>query len=607
MKGIFLFLSIFFTGFLNNDVITTADENDLLPYYENENIIVVGEEKYKSGVDFQKDLFVYNEDYHYYIKKVIMINEMDYLIIGGIDIGYYPYRGEDLEIFPYVAYYENESLKWEKIYKDFGYGTFNDAVCDEDITIIGEYDLKFLNTYVKSLTILKLNKDGSLKDKRTLVGNRNSYGKHIFKNNGYYYFVGYTYANSDDYLSTDGNNCDIVVGKVSINDFKDYDVSLHGNDDDNYLYEARMMNNNIYIYMKFGQTGYFTSDSNQAFRAILKIDERLEYQDYLDLSSYRLKELNKLVVYQNRLLLIGNNYSDKSLSYITIDDSLKNIKNGEIKVSNDASVFHDFVIDCEKQMVISCDLINSQGKYIKNIVFDGFSKNFESTYQNKYGNLLGTKFINNIIYLSGVEDDRRQIPFISSFLNVKFTEDTVSMNGVYLLGKSINSLSNEEIFGEYTMLCEFKQNDYIFVLPITKKIDPIVNVTNREIYDLNYQLFFNGKGILNNQEIENGYQIKETGFYTLEVQGKDESIFFNFEIRNESIDLNESNDLLIATASKNIKVDDSIIENVEKKNLNVSPLKSDYTGYEYYIVGTFLVVGIGTGLLFPIRLKRKSK
>ena len=46
---------------------------------------------------------------------------------------------------------------------------------------------------------------------------------------------------------------------------------------------------------------------------------------------------------------------------------------------------------------------------------------------------------------------------------------------------------------------------------------------------------FNGKGVLNNYQIENGYMILKPGSYPLEVIGKDEESYkLNFEVQERN-------------------------------------------------------------------------
>ena len=608
MKKLLLILLILSLPSITNNeikqtVITTADEEDGEEYYnEDVEIIKVDKEKYHEGVEFSKDFFILNQNFDYNVEKVLSVNEHDYYIIGSIYNGNHPYETENLQEFPYIAYYENETLLWEKILDDWGYGKIRDAIIDDDYLVItGNYEMK---TTKNMIVVAKFSQNGGLKDKIDFYGNGNSYGYRVFDYQDKYYFIGTTYANDGHFLSNDGNNLDIVAGFVSKDNFNEYQLNLYGNNGNNIFYDAQMLDGKLYAYLRFCGEGYFSSPLGKDFQAILVIDEFLEYTDYLSIEEYPIKELSKMKISDDKLVIISNNYWDYSLLFTTFDKELNFIGSRKINVCSDNSRFTNFKISFSDYITIALDIKNGN-KYYKQINILNY--NLENIYSRRINSFSGDKItdvylINRLVYIGGSHSKGSIFsPYLESYVNIKIEETAISLNGIYVAGKALAPEKELMDFGTYERLYEFSCGDYTFVIPIIKEIPLIVNIDNKGVYDINVPLYFNGSGYLNNERIESGYCCPNEGTYLLEIIGNNEKSYLTFSVRKMAIDIGDITDELAVDIKFYGETEDT--SSGEKTTLNLVSPKAVDDDYNIYISLVLGLLGIAIGFFLPFRRK----
>ncbi len=78
---------------------------------------------------------------------------------------------------------------------------------------------------------------------------------------------------------------------------------------------------------------------------------------------------------------------------------------------------------------------------------------------------------------------------------------------------------NENMYGNYRLICAFSIEEITLLYYIEHLVAEDFNVRINEVYDIGYELSFNGIGYLNGKKIENGYIVNGEGNYTLEVYG----------------------------------------------------------------------------------------
>lgn len=134
-------------------------------------------------------------------------------------------------------------------------------------------------------------------------------------------------------------------------------------------------------------------------------------------------------------------------------------------------------------------------------------------------------------------------------------------------------------FGTYDARYYFVNDEIEYIYTEQIIIKPYCNIKNKEIYDTNVKINFNGIATLNHQKIESGYEITKPGSYALELKGKDEEIFkIEFEVKNisnreiindssipeiETIEKTELKEAKKATIEESINVND-----IKKKTKN---------------------------------------
>ena len=94
---------------------------------------------------------------------------------------------------------------------------------------------------------------------------------------------------------------------------------------------------------------------------------------------------------------------------------------------------------------------------------------------------------------------------------------------------------NRSVFGVYDLILDYG----LIKINCSVSINKRVNISNNCIYPKGINLVFSGKGYLNGNEIYNNHYINEEGKYELKLVGKDETNYYNFEVRDMLISYSE--------------------------------------------------------------------
>lgn len=150
------------------------------------------------------------------------------------------------------------------------------------------------------------------------------------------------------------------------------------------------------------------------------------------------------------------------------------------------------------------------------------------------------------VFLKNYEDIYKVVFFDNSNENRVFNFERNELDNIenYLIALpvklNLNQLIyeddfNRSVFGVYDLILDYGLVKINCSISINKR----VNISNNCIYPKGINLVFSGKGYLNGNEIYNNHYINEEGEYELKLVGKDETNYYNFEVRDMLISYSE--------------------------------------------------------------------
>lgn len=590
---------------------------------KSKNVIVSDKEKLLKGLDYSNKNRIQLTD-NINIIKVLFVSEGEFFVIGRINNGYYPYQTQDDPCFAYLAYYFNNILQWDKIIKENRYGSLSD-ICETEkgVAVIGNYDSYTENS---NIIILEFSYTGQILFEKELSGSLNDYGRKIFYDSNYLYFVGSTDSNDGDFLRNDTNNHDIIVGKLNLKN-RESELTFIGNDGDDIYYDAIFYHDKIYIYLKFCGQGYFTHRGLETdFRSIIYIDTRLELGSWVSLENYKFVSSEKLLFFNNEIALAIHDTQKNNLEFLIYSESLdfKKIKSLVLDDSAYRIINYAFIKN-ENSLIAVCNVRDSENKEynIINFLNDDYLITKKAKYQADYYSFQ---------IIGGFVDDYHQLFFcnwnqmnnyfdIINYLKFQIQETTKQddeyinyeylflINGKTARSKIVNSDIPTKPYGYYSNLYYLYQGDIKLYLPVKRYYPLKINIRNKENYDVGLQLKFNGQGYLNDESIPNDYKINAEGKYVLEIMGSgDEKKVYHFSISKLSEDLPSRNNEINHIYFYDAKMHN--LPNQKEKNLNIVPLQNKINEKVnptiIYLTGA-LSIGILGGLLLPKKMWRWKK
>lgn len=150
------------------------------------------------------------------------------------------------------------------------------------------------------------------------------------------------------------------------------------------------------------------------------------------------------------------------------------------------------------------------------------------------------------VFLKNYEDIYKVVFFDNSNENRVFNFERNELDNIenYLIALpvklNLNQLIyeddfNRSVFGVYDLILDYG----LIKINCSVSINKRVNISNNCIYPKGINLVFSGKGYLNGNEIYNNHYINEEGEYELKLVGKDETNYYNFEVRDMLISYSE--------------------------------------------------------------------
>lgn len=585
-----------------------------LSFYSKD-VKIVSLKDLENGLTISKEKEV-KYDPNFKLYKIIYVNNNEYFLLGSIDLKTYPYPTQDDALFPYVAYYKNNTLVWSRILKSNRYGKVVDGILTEyGIAIIGDYDSLYQekNVFLEIITFNNI-----VIFSKELSGSKNDYAKSIHYYNNFLYFTGVSESKDLDFCSETIIGYDVFVGKVNLQNTI-FEIIMFGNMENDNLYTVIFDKANFYLLCCLRGEGRFYNNLGHSkdFITIVAIDYQFELYDYEVVNFYNSENHDKLIftgdyiIYSyltnNSGILITKVY-DKSLFLRKVEDvnlKVNNIKIHTYEMINvDNNIFLYLFINHQNKFKEISIILSNDLEELSYQMMDAIIK--EITYINQFKGMIR-------IVKRDEENAKLTVVDLFSLKLEKSIIDTsdylkndyqVYFNGRLLPKEEINK-TQKTYFGKYTDLYRVKVEDVEIVIPVEVYLYPKINVTNNEIYDEGLTLKFNGKGYLNDIEISNNYKINEPGKYTLEVIGlNNEKKIINFTVKKIALDYSILDDQIFNEYTKhqnNHFPKDSININYYDRSVE------EIDGTAVTIVLSMFTIGVLIGFFVPLNIIKRWK
>lgn len=603
-----------------NNVNWKTEGEGSISYFQNNNQVlntkdvkITSLEKLKNGYDV---LIMTTNNYNpsVDISRVVTVDENSYFVLGRIETGYYPYDTMDEKMFPYLAYYKNNILQWEKIVKENRYGNLTSAVVINDkIAVYGYYDSLSLGRNV-FVNIFDFNKEITFE--KELLGSGNDVSDEVYYSNNKLIITGVTNSIDLDFYSLESSEYDVFIGSIHLatNHLK---VTKIGNKGIDNLISSTFYNDKLYLLIYFRGEGYFNPGFNPTNnKAIVVIDQYLEMEDWRTLNIPLTSLVNKVNYFDNKIIVSYTSIDNKLYFYI-LSSHLDFERSTQI-ILKDVKDINEYKIISEDNIYLIIKARNQAEQTTLNFYFldsNYLVTNSSSFIQNYYSSLThvfnyDTK-IN--VYLKTFNNYNLNI---YSYSNIVIKENKVNTNkyriddyDIYLNNKIIpkykisnNAPSNAYGYYEEKMLGRLE--DFEIVIPVNYYYFPLINIIHKDIYDLGVELSFNGTGYLNDELIKTKYKVREAGKYVLEVVGSfNEKKVIHFEVKSLSYNQETSENFPSYTFEfttleqyPNLKVE--YIHDVEERK--------QVDSKSIIITSLFLSLGLGGGLFIPLEFWRKK-
>lgn len=136
------------------------------------------------------------------------------------------------------------------------------------------------------------------------------------------------------------------------------------------------------------------------------------------------------------------------------------------------------------------------------------------------------------------------------------------------ISSTIDNLETD-VYGIKKVCSVFKTSKLDLVYSIDINILLISNIKEGEVFDLNTKVYFNGVGYLNNELIENEYELTKEGNYVLKVKGNSDTYsYISFSVKSNSSDIKEK--ITVSPYVSNIQISKEIIEDTKLESVSTS-------------------------------------
>ena len=538
----------------------------------------------------------YGERYTY---NKIMFSDDFFLLAGSYRSGR---LNEDLNVrgySPYISYNVGEEMIWDREFYEYGIGEML-SVCYDDS---GVYGVGYTYDYHENINmvIVKMSYEGRKVGGLKIETDNETKGYEICILDDYLFVIGFSYATNLLSYKTLNNKGTIFVMKLSL-DLEILDTYYFGYVGGYNEYISATYNNELmYINCYLDRGDYYKEGY-----AVIRVNSHL---DEVGIDYYENNNYEMIKCFDG----VGLIKYDKKTNFLELRkyDWLFNYKGSyfyEIpKINSEVINFKtNSFLDCGNNLVVGFNITRNYKNYFSFGIIDKDYKlisKFE--YEKDNINYIDSiHFSNNEMFVFDRKTNNQYF-HVSKIKYINKIEDNLYYNGLSC-EKEIETC-NDTYFGTYVLNVYYRYKDEEFKTTYTKIIEPDFSVSNGSIYDINHLLTFNGKGYLNNNEIDNGYVITEPGVYTLKVIGNNGEIrlvSFSVEELCTKLDIvNNDNDFVqIESVAKKSESSKNKVSLYEDSSLITVDNKTNYIILIIIISVTCFIVG----LFIPLFKKGKK-
>jgi len=549
------------------------------------------------------------------LTKIIYVSNDEYFLIGDIDTKYYPYQTQDKTTFPYVAYYKNDILMWERILKNDRYGVVVDGILTNyGLALLWEYDSVYQG---RNIFITLISLDNIILLEKEIYGSLEEYANNIFFYDNYLYFTGISNSKDYDFYNETSSGYDLFVGKIDLST-KDVEIKLFGNSESDSLFCSYFYNNMIYLFSGIRGNGFYHGSINDGkeIKCLLSINLALELEDYVCFGKIITGDKDRIISINDKIIYASLNSNRTHLIIKVYNKILILEKEKQISINKNVRIYDYYLINYQNMLYLFTECIDNQFFEVSYLL--DLDLNIYATSENNLDYLYDSLnlLLDNDYFCVLLTNKTKSTVVILKKLFLKLEKELRQTNDyviddylVYLNGvkqtKTIYLENEKDLFGSYSDLYQVKNKDFEIVLPISIYVYPKINVYNDEIYDEGVILKFNGIGYLNDKKIEPNYQILASGKYILEVYGvNNERKVINFTVKKIALD-SETLENYLDYEFEKVTPNPSRINNLPINYLENSV--KEFAKQEILFIFLPLIFGIAIGVVIPQRKKVMEK
>lgn len=429
-------------------------------------------------------------------------------------------------------------------------GKISDFIIDNNKIIMfveKENAMSRLDVYFYAYSI-----DGTLLESRKYTGSGVDHAVKITSDNMYYYLVGETTSDDDDFRFQHTKKAGFIlcIDKTTLKDVEIYDATSSY---DMNIIDAITSNGYLYVVANYYNTVekakhtvvymYRSSERNlinvvglsiHQTESVIKLTKDEKDNLYMATSDY---DYNTNT-YINHIYSMGKTCARELLFDVNYEKgATANLVSFVVTSTNQIILLHSLVdLEQENQygylyrVYQDSEILFEIESFSSNEQVNGLLENDTlEIYKSSHSTLSCDKM--SYAYLNYDFDQTMDEP------SQKITHPRLFIDGVLAelnLEKSIIP-SNPSIYGSYPVKYVFNSPHTDVIFQDEVYFMPYTSLKNNETYDVNTMIFFNGRATLNNYQIENGYLITTPGDYTLEVVGVNDEVYkVFFTIKNLS-------------------------------------------------------------------------
>lgn len=562
---------------------TYYDEH--LKKYHTKTVHVVLEEELMEGLVIKEEFanFQLNDDY--IIEDFLIKNDLT-VIVGSKKSHDEIIQTEFIQNYGFIKCYLNNEILWEFVYDEYS-----------EIKKIVETSTGFLvlstlqnNGDFTDIILTEFNFDGSISRSKVFSGSNYEIGLDLVSKNEELFIVYYSYTKAEELNYRSGSRV-IAISKIDKYTLDIIESKYIGNNIYTLLLDIEYCDHYDNFYILFntnGSIGNFVYEGSYRGNFITSFNNKFEDEKFIGLSS--LINPKALGIINANLYLFGE--EEGTLEQRIYDNHL----NYKTTINQDTTKF--FLVNTV--MINQMNLVytvSSNGECLEVIDVNRGIYNF-SLENEEYIKSINNQLVtlkNDNGYLSickyNLIDQSKTGP--KEYMYKSYYDQTIYINGEYI--SNFVSRKYDKVFGIYAINEIIDTSNLRLVFSDKYFVREVFNIEDNQIYDQGLILNFNGCGLLNDQEIDNGYLISDAGNYSLLVVGNGITKSINFKVMDLSISYDKKVNFFdephfnYQTPSK-----DEINNNFDKAIINKSSIPSVAITVVISLVGGLLGIIIPT-------------